>query len=80
MLMRLLDQRVGCTSRLLATQQLSNMRLAFALILCCFSAPIALAAGATTLALASDYDYRGVTQSSRDPTAQLTLEWTSTKK
>ena len=41
----------------------------------CAVASSAQAGGNTILALSSDYDFRGETQTGRDPAAQLTVEW-----
>ena len=48
-----------------------------ALALAIGSASIAQAEISSTLTLASDYDFRGISQTARDPALQASLDWAS---
>ena len=48
-----------------------------ALALTVLAAPLARAEVSSTITLASDYDFRGITQTARDPALQASLDWSS---
>ena len=48
-----------------------------ALALTVLAAPLARAEVSSTITLATDYDFRGITQTARDPALQASLDWSS---